>query len=329
MDYGDIFKRGFLITWNNKFLYLLGFLAALGGSGGGGGGGGGNFNTGGNFSGSPDDFSEFEDFFRGFGFEPSNIEAMMASIIGAVVAVVCIFAIIGIVLWFIRLIAEAGMIQAVADLENGVKTNFKKAFADGRPYMMKFFMTKLIIYGIPIILFILAFAAMGFVIATAASSGGEFRESIFAWFIPIFCLVCLFVPYNLVMSIVYPIAQRGMVFKGMDAMESIKYGWGLLKEKTSDILILALLFTVMGFVVGIVSAIVAIPVLLGTGWPVISAFMSGEMPSGGSFGLLGIGILLMMIVGAIVNSIYISFRSASFTLAYLQLEGKDMQINIE
>lgn len=326
MDYGDIFKRGFLITWNNKFLYLLGFLAALGGSGGGGGGGGGNFNTGGNFSTSPDDFSEFEDFFRGFGIDPSNFEAMIASIVGAVIAVFCILAIIGIILWFIRLIAEAGMIQAVADLETGVKTNFKKAFADGRPYMMKFFMTRLIIFAIPIILIFAAGAAIFFPLIV---SGGDVNESFALWFIPLVCLICLFIPYNLVMSIVYPIAQRGMVFKGMDAMESIKYGWGLLKEKTSDILILALLFTVMGFVVGIVSAIVAIPVLLGTGWPVISAFMSGEMPSGGSFALLGVGILLMMIVGAIVNSIYISFRSASFTLAYLQLEGKDMQINIE
>ena len=328
MDYGDIFKRGFLITWNNKFLYLLGFLAALGGSGGGGGGGGSNFNTGGNFSSSPEDFSEFEDFFRGFGIEPSNLETLALGIAGAAIAVFCILAIIGIVLWFIRLIAEAGMIQAVADLESGVKTNFKKAFADGRPYMMKFFITKLIIYGIPIVLFILAFGAVGFSIA-AATSNGNFDESIFAWFIPIFCLVCLFVPYNLVMSIVYPIAQRGMVFKGMEAMESIKYGWELLKEKTSDIIILALLFTVTGFVVGIVSAIVALPVLIGAGWPVFSAFMSGEVPSGGQFTLLGIGVLLMIIVGAIVNSIFISFRSASFTLAYLQLDGKEMQLDLE
>ena len=194
------------------------------------------------------------------------------------------------------------------------------------PKEPKFFMTRLIIFAIPIILLFAAGAAIFFPLI---ASGGDVDGSFGFWFIPFFCLICLFVPYNLVMSIVYPIAQRGMVFKGMDAMESIKYGWELLKAKTSDIVILALLFTVSGFVVGIVSAIVALPVLVGTGWPVFSAFMSGEIPSGGQFTLLGIGVLLMIIVGAIVNSIFISFRSASFTLAYLQLEGKEMQLDLE
>jgi len=34
MNYGDTLKRGWQLTWNNKWLWLLGFLAALGGGGG-------------------------------------------------------------------------------------------------------------------------------------------------------------------------------------------------------------------------------------------------------------------------------------------------------
>ena len=30
MDYVDTIKRGFAHTWNNKFMWVLGFLAALG-----------------------------------------------------------------------------------------------------------------------------------------------------------------------------------------------------------------------------------------------------------------------------------------------------------
>ena len=42
MDYGKLFRRGWEIVWQNKYLFILGFLAALGG--GGGGNSGSNFN---------------------------------------------------------------------------------------------------------------------------------------------------------------------------------------------------------------------------------------------------------------------------------------------
>ncbi|MEM7800163.1 MAG: hypothetical protein AAF633_13300 [Chloroflexota bacterium] len=32
MDYGKIFQRGITIVWEHKFLWILGFLAAIGGS---------------------------------------------------------------------------------------------------------------------------------------------------------------------------------------------------------------------------------------------------------------------------------------------------------
>ncbi|MFT5194645.1 MAG: hypothetical protein ACI9EW_002136 [Cellvibrionaceae bacterium] len=329
MDFGNIFKRGFLHTWNNKFLYVLGFLAALGGSSGGGSfnsGSSGNFNPTGIGSGSGGDIEEaFKEFGDQLGFDPTNIGAMVTSIIGAVMAVACILIIIKIVLWFVRLIAEAGMIQAVADLESGVKTNFKKAFSDGRPFMMKFFMVSLILFILPLLVVFLAFVVAGIGLVPLINGGSEISPAISLIAIPIVCLMCLLVPYGLITSLVYPIAQRGIVFKGMDAMESLKYGWELLKEKTSDILILALLFTVMGFVVGIVSAIAAVPILLGTGWPVIAAFMNGDVPSGGAFAFLGVGIFLMIIIGSLVNAVFVSFRSSAFTLAYLELEGKTIQ----
>lgn len=330
MDYGDIFKRGFLHTWNNKFLYILGFLAALGGSAGGsnfnfqstGNFNPGGFGRGGGFSGSGDIEDIFAEMGREFGFDPSNFESMIAGIIGTVFAVVCILVIIKVVLWFVRLIAEAGMIQAVSDLETGVKTNFQKAFADGRPFMLRFFMANLIIYGIPILIMLVA---TGFVAVPIAFSNGNFEEGIFLWFIPVICLICLFIPYSFAVSLIYPIAQRGIIFKGMEVMEALKYGWNVLKEKPTEILLLAVMYVVIGFIIGIVSAIAFIPILLASGWPVIAAFINGSTPGVGAFSLLGVGVLIAIIVAAIINSIYVSFRSASFTLAYLQLEGKQIE----
>ena len=38
MDYGQLFRRGWEIVWQNKYLFVLGFLAALGAGGNGGSG---------------------------------------------------------------------------------------------------------------------------------------------------------------------------------------------------------------------------------------------------------------------------------------------------
>ncbi|MEM8862278.1 MAG: hypothetical protein AAGD96_28510 [Chloroflexota bacterium] len=325
MDYGDIFKRGFLHTWNNKFLYLLGFLAALGGSGGGGGGGG-NFNTG-NLGGTPGGggSSEIEDFIREFGLEPANMESFVTGLIGAVAVVVCILVVLRIVLWFVRMIAEAGMIQAVVDLENGIESNFRKAFGEGRPFLMTIFISKLIFWGLPIVLIIISLGLFLIPIFSAGfTTTPSFDETLFAWFIPFFCVICLLVPYGLVVNLIFPLAQRGIVLKGMDALESVGYGWETLKSNLSDILILAFLYTVVGFIVGIISLIIIGPIILATGWPVLSSIFHGSIPSGGAIALLGVGILAAIIIGSIVNAVFIAFRSSSFTLAYIQLDGKSL-----
>ncbi|MFK7805934.1 MAG: hypothetical protein AB8G95_30160 [Anaerolineae bacterium] len=336
MDYGDIFKRGFLHTWNNKFLYILGFLAALGGSAGGS-----NFNFqstgninpgtfgGGGFSGSGDIEDALAEMGREFGFDPSNLESIIPGIIGAVIAVTCVLLIVRLVLWFIRLIAEAGMIQAVSDLETGVKTNFRKAFADGRSFMMKFFLTQLILFIIPFIVIILALVAGALTIIPIMRSGGGNADEVFAAIgfiaIPFICLICLLVPYNVITSLIYPIGQRGIVFKGMEPMESLKYGWEILKRQPAEILLLAVMYVVIGFIIGIVSTVVFVPILFASGWPVISALINGNTPGVGAFSLLGVGVLAAIVVAAVINAIYVSFRSASFTLAYLQLEGKQVE----
>ena len=93
---------------------------------------------------------------------------MIGAIVGTIIVVSCVLVIIRIVLWFIRLIAEAGMIQAVADIDNGIETNFRKAFADGRPFMLNIFMAKRIL---SICLFVL-----GGCVAVVAQEADLFEE---------------------------------------------------------------------------------------------------------------------------------------------------------
>ncbi len=319
MDFGDLFKRGWQITWNNKFLYVLAFLAALGGSGSSGGGGGSsrvnNIPTGNSGS---EEFGAFEDLLNEFGFDFGSFESALPTIIGTAAAIICALLIVRIVLWLIRMVSEAGMIKSVAEINGGGSSNFKKAFTDGRAFLSPIFVCNLLLLIIPIA-FVLALLGLGALLFFGGL--GNFDDFSPLIFIPIICLGCLLVPYGFIVGLIYPIAQRGIVFKGMDAWASIKYGWQFLKKHAADILILGFLFTIVGFIVNIVALVASIPLLIGAGLPVFFAFMEGDTPGAGAIGLLVAGLIAMIVVAAAVSSIFIAFRSATFTLAYLELDG--------
>lgn len=319
MDFGDLFKRGWQITWNNKFLYILGFLAALGGNGSSGGSGSGNINnipTGNN----TEDFEAFEDLFGEFGFDPSSFESMLPTIIGSIIAIVCILFVIRIVLWFIRLISEAGMIQSVADINAGGTSNFRQAFAQGREHIVPMFIANLILFIVPfvVVLIIIAISAFSFL-----GADGGIEDILPILVIPIICLVCLLIPYGIFTAFIYPIAQRGIVFKGLDGWSSLVFGWEFLKKNASDIVILGILFGVIGFIIGIIALVISLPILIGAGLPVFFALIEGSTPGAGAISLLVVGFLAMIVVGAFISAIFISFRSATFTLAFIELDDKD------
>lgn len=318
MDYGDLLKRGWRITWNNKWLWILGFLAALGGNSSSGGGGNSNFGVSGDNSFfnegnmSPEAMEGFENFGR-------MIESgeFMASL-GAIffVAICCLF-LFFFIMWFVRLVAEAGLIQAAVDIEYGEKTTFQKAFSDGSQYMGKFFGLNVILWIVPIVIFLI----IGGIAAAAVASGGEDMAFLFICLVP---LICLFIPYSIIVSLLYPIAQRGVVLQKLGVMDSLRHGWEILKANVGEVLLIALIFFAVSIGFGIVAAVVVVPVLLATVFPAgYNFFTSGPQAVSSALIALAVGgVILSIILGSIVNAVMITFRSSTFTLAYLQFTGK-------
>lgn len=316
MNYGDLIKRGWRITWNNKFLWILGFLAALGGNSRGGGGGN-NFRY--NSSSPGSSTNPFGDFGN---FDPDP--ALIGSIItGAAVLVGCLF-LFALIMWLVRLIAEAGLIQAVADIEDGVKTNFSKAFADGRTHFGRMFGVAFLL-NLPIIILAGIMLCIGLTLASTAMQGGnpETMGPSIGGFVVIFgCIACLMFPYLLVISFIYPFAQRGVVLRGLGVMDSIRHGWDFLKNNFVELLLLAVIFIAIGIGVGIASLVVILPILAVTMGPGIFRFASNQSVSPEFLVLGGVGVLAVLVVSALINSVLVTFRSSTFTLAYRELMGK-------
>ncbi len=331
MDYGKILKEGWHITWKNRFLWWLGLIAYFGGNRVSGSINANGFNSFGSPSSSPispgvspsDIDNQFDELFRNF--ESGTYDSTLQSIAITIGVLVFCLVIFSIIMWFFRFAAEAAMIQGAFDVINGQESGFSRAFNQGRQFIIPMFGMRLIIIS-PLIFLGLLGIAGGITIAIQANNGANLDT-----FGPIFgCFamlgVCLLFPYFIITTLLYPLAQRSMVLRGMGAMDSLYHSWDTFRANLGETLLFGVIFFAFSLGVGIVTAILVIPIILATGYPLFSALMSQNFDftavNSGLYYLLGIGIVAIIPIGAIVQSIAVSYRSATFTLAYIEFMDK-------
>lgn len=318
MDYAQLFRRGWEIVWQNKYLFILGFLAALGAGGNAGSGVNYNFPSGSGSSSNPfppDFASKVTGFWDQYG--------------GLVLGLVCFFFILGIVFWLVRLAAQGGLIEAVDRIESGEKMSFGTAFSAGVSRLGSLVGLHIIING-PFILLGLLFAGLGgSVMLTTLRQGGEISEAAGGTFVILaVCgglLACLLVPLGIIITIVYPFAQRGLLLQKLSVVASIRHGWKIVRDNVGDVILLGVAFLVIGFLFGIITLVVAIPfAFLAMGPFLLDAIQGNEFSFGAAeVATIAFGGICLGLGAAAVNSVLTAYRSATVTLAYQQFAQKD------
>jgi hypothetical protein len=260
MEYGNIIRRSVNIVWQNKYLILLGILAALGsGSGGGGGGGGGG-------SGSSAG--------NGTGQLPQFSEQFSALAVGAIIVLICVALFVGILLWAISAIARGGLIASVDTIEEGGKSSFSHGWRAAREKMWTLFGIGLL-PGIPgLILFVaglMAFAAYGGVSALlgerfAAPAGMAGLGGLIA------LVACVVVPIILLLTILRSFAERAAMLEGLGVVDAYRRGWNVLVANLGEAIVLFLLqiavFIALGIFLLVPGIILALCCLF---WPLLLA----------------------------------------------------------
>lgn len=331
MDYGKLLSRGWEIVWNFKFLFFLGLLSACGGNSLSGGP---NFNFsfpsnfGGGSSTSPTPFpgeveqffGELERFFEQGGPLPTVFETAATLVVVGICGLFLFF----LIFFVIRQIAEAGLISATNAIDNGQKVDFRTAFNAGYQHWLSF-LGQIIILALPQLLLFTLFGVIGLVIFTSATSSSN-PNVVVEDLIPIgitflVCTICLIVPYSLFTSLLRPLGQRAVVLQDMGAWAGLKHGWSVLRENTLDVFLLALIYVVLGFLVGIVLGIVGAAVLLATVAPIFFSLIGGGEIGGVQIGAAVVGFVIITIFGLIVNGLGVTYRSVTFTLAYMHFTG--------
>ena len=106
-------------------------------------------------------------------------------------------------------------------------------------------------------------------------------------------------------------------------IDSVRHGWHVVKSNTSDVILLVILFIVLGIVFGVATAIVLIPFALVSLAPgIASVIIEGGSFDASNILLLAGGGICIGLVGAVVNSIIVAYRSTAVTLAYQEFTSK-------
>jgi hypothetical protein len=314
MDYGQLLTDAWQVVWNNKFLLIIGFLAALG-SGSSSSGNNASFNFGDN------------DIPPGFG---EKADVFLAHFAPFIVGMICLALFIAIVFWLIRLTAQAGLISAADRLSAGEKVSLGEALGAGLGKLGRMIGIYLLLYGpfifLAVILLgsalLLAGTAIGFEFANAT----EGLEPIWASFgIVITCvalLFCILLPLLLVVTIILPFAQRAAVLEDKGVTASLGRAWWVIRNNLGDTVILVVMFVVMGIVYGIVVAIVLVPLTGLLFLPMLIGMIADSSAGAGNFVALVCGGLGIGLLAAFLNSLWTTYRSTAMTLAYRQLVQK-------
>jgi hypothetical protein len=302
MDYGKVLGRAWEITWRWKILWILGFLVSLGSVSGGGS----------NLS-----YQFGQGDVERWSYEIQRPEAV-AAIVGVAIAVACVAVLIAIALAVVSIIARGALIAGVQEVEETGSTSFGQAWRAGR----RRFWTLLgisILAALPLILLGLAGAAvLVLIIVGAVQSGGDFSPATGAGIaLAVACggaLCCVVVIASAILGVIQVYADRAAVLEGLRWIDAFKRGWQVLRENIGPTLILWLVFFVIGllFAAVVAGAVMAltVPFLALSGQTELKAWW--VVP-------LGCGGLIAVIVGALIQSVYQVFYSATWTLAYRQL----------
>lgn len=306
MNYGDTLKRSWQLTWNNKWLWLLGFLAALGG---------------GSSAASNSNYQMDPGTATG-GISPE----LAAGLTGVALLLCCVGVVIGILLWLVSLASKGGLITSVAELDRGQASSFGRAFRQGWAKLLPLVGMTLLLFAVVIVLSIILAIGFAGTLAAALGAGASMDSDALAGLLGtagfvFLCLLCLLIPLTLVLNLIYAFAYRGIMLGDMAVMDSIRHGWRVVREHLGEIVLLGLIFFVVNLIIGAIS--LGIIGLLGIGSGLIGDLMAGTSPSttqivGGIVGLLATGLIF-----AIISAIFTAWRSATFTLAYQQWTGKE------
>ncbi len=300
MDFGEVLGSAWKIIWKHKILWIFGIFAGCsrgGGGGGGGRGGAGATPPGGNISPYQQQFTQYFDWIQSHGW-----------VVAVFILVVLLIIILALLL---GTMGRIGLIRGTLKADSGAEhLGFAELWDESRPYFWRILLLSILIFVAFIIVLVpIAVLGIGF---TAVTMG-----------LGLLCLIpllCLLVPVLWLLSLVIQQAESAIVLEDLGITDGLRRGWDVFRQHLGPMLLMWLILTVIGLVVGFV---LAIPILV-TVIPAAFA-LAGMQSNGFSFApnaflvAAAVCFCVYLPILILVNGILMAYLQSAWTLTYLRL----------
>ncbi len=304
LDFFDVIKRAWQITWKNKFLWVFGFIIALGA-------GGSNFSNTSNYSFSGNEGSSV----------PAGAAGFAETYLVLILIVAAVFMLFGLVLWILSILATGGLVGAAAKIERGETTSLKDGFKIGAKYFWRVLGLNLLVGLIIFCLVIVVIVPLIIIIAVMASSGNDGSGAVagLICLIPVLIFAILLLALvAAVLSLIAIYATRYIVLENGRVFASLSNGWRLMRRRFAATFLMFLLVMLISALVGFVFAI---PGLL-IGIPVVVTLLSGIAAKNFIVVFLAfIGIIFLVLVMSFLEGVLETYRSVVWTLTFMRISG--------
>ncbi len=298
MDYGEVLRRAWQITWKYKGLWILGILSSCSGGGGGGGGGGSSQASGfRGYQGGGQQFPQLERFFNSIPSETWVIIAIVA---------VLIIVILGLALLVLGVIGDGGLIGGFNVADSGGDTSLGQAFRMGTTYFWKLLGVRILFWIAGLVVGLLV-AAMFVLVAIGTLGVG---------LICLLPLLCLFVPVGIIVGVYVMLTQIALVIENLGVFDAFRRAWEVLKTNLGPIIVIGLIVIIGSWIIGLILALPLIAVVL----PVAFTLALGSEQAATS-GLIAGGLCLVVYVPVLIvlNGILRTYVTGVWTLTYRRL----------
>ena len=319
MDYSDTLRRGWSITWQNKWLWLLALLPLP----------------------SPLNIGRLVLTILSLpavspaipvsssGTSPVlpmlTLQQELTAYAGPAMLVSYFRLLVPMVALVVSLMAHGGLIHAVAQRAQGEATSFSRSLNAGLRRLVPLLGVTILLYALPVIVFVVS-VLLGNSSVSMMASGSAYQtmwsdvtenDRMLARFLTVaFVVASLFL---------YLFAIRGIILHRMSAVMGVGHGWGVVRNNVGKIVLFALPFLLVYSLLRLTMSALQM-IFIGSGvleYQLLSGWISGSFSP--VFWRYLLIFVLIFVLSTLLNGVLIAWQSATFTLAYLQWTGKDVQ----
>lgn len=300
MDYAEIFKRTWQITWQRKGFWILGLLAGCSASGRGGGGGSSQASRATSFRFDEGQFPGLERFFTGI---PEGAWLAIAlALIGLAFLLYLIFFLVGV-------LGQAGLIAGFSAADEGEQVSLSQAISLGWDHYWT-------LVGIRIVF------ALGSLLLIGGVLIFYFTIGIVTFGIGLICLLpllCALVPLALAADVFAVLSMVAAVEEKLGVLDAFRRAWRVIKENVGAVIVMALILViggaVLGFILALPLAAVAFPLLTGLILESEQALVTG-------FAISALCFIVALPVFLLINGVLTTFITGAWTTTYRRLIGR-------